>query len=100
MTEEALNGSSSAKRYVQDRAFAMEAVSGYGPRFSTIDDDWIEDAERLAEELDKRINAQREVNGFDLRYNQTLEVDDDAWRDCARVLSQRQVGTLMRQGWG
>ena len=77
----------------------QERFEVFGSLPDTIDDEWIEDAERLAEELDKRINAQREVNGFDLRYNQTLAVDDDAWRDCARVLSQQQVGALMRQGW-
>ncbi|MBD2231483.1 hypothetical protein [Phormidium tenue] len=41
----------------------------------TIEDEWIEQIETLDEKLDGYINAQKRVNGFDIRYNNDLDAD-------------------------
>lgn len=72
----------------------------FGSLPDTIKDEWIEDIENLDEQLDQYIDMQKEANGFDLRYNATLRPTDNDWRNCSQVLSQRDFGTLMREGWG
>ena len=71
----------------------------FGSLPDTIKDEWIEDIENFGDLLDQYIDAQKEANGFDLRYNATLRPTDNDWRNCSQVLSQRDFGTLMREGW-
>ncbi len=71
----------------------------FGSLPDTIKDDWIEDIETLDEKMDQFIIAQKRATGFDLRYNAHLSPSDKDWRDCSNVLSQRDFGTLMREGW-
>ena len=71
----------------------------FGSLPDTIEDEWIEQIETLDEKLDEYINAQKRVNGFDIRYNANLDAEEDEWRNCARVLSRRSIDTLMRNGW-
>jgi Helicase conserved C-terminal domain/PLD-like domain/SNF2-related domain len=71
----------------------------FGSLPDTIEDEWIEQIETLDEKLDEYINAQKRVNGFDIRYNTNLDAEEDEWRNCARVLSRRSIDTLMRNGW-
>jgi len=49
--------------------------------------------------MDKYINAQKQANGFDLRYNTSLTPSQKDLRDCASVLSQRDFSKLMSEGW-
>ncbi|RIZ66065.1 MAG: hypothetical protein D0531_06470, partial [Methylococcales bacterium] len=65
----------------------------------TIKDEWIDDIETLDEKMDQYIDAKKRATGFDLRYNTHLSASDKDWRDCSNVLSQRDFGTLMREGW-
>jgi ERCC4-related helicase len=71
----------------------------FGSLPDTIKDEWIEDIETLGEKMDEYIDAQRNATGFDLRYNGTLRVSDNDWRDCSNVLSQRDFEMIMRTGW-
>ena len=71
----------------------------FGSLPDTIKDSWIEDIETLDESMDQYIDAQKRATGFDLRYNSHLSVSDKDWRDCSNVLSQRDFGILMREGW-
>ncbi|KKI99565.1 phospholipase D-like domain-containing anti-phage protein [Prochlorothrix hollandica] len=71
----------------------------FGSLPDTIEDTWIENIETLDEKLDEYIDAQRRVNGFDIRYNENLDAEEDEWRNCARVLSRRSIENLMRNGW-
>jgi Helicase conserved C-terminal domain/PLD-like domain/SNF2-related domain len=71
----------------------------FGSLPDTIEDTWIENIETLDEKLNEYINAQKRVNGFDIRYNTSLDAEEDEWRNCAEVLSRRSIDTLMRQGW-
>jgi len=72
----------------------------FGGLPDTIKDDWIDDLETLGEKMDQYIEERRQATGFDLRYNGTIRSTADAWRDCAAVLSRRDLDNLMRQGWG
>jgi len=72
----------------------------FGAVPDTIKDEWIEDIEELGEKMDEYINAQKEANGFDLRYNTSVEVTAKDWRDCAAVLSRTDFAKLMSEGWG
>lgn len=65
----------------------------------TIEDTWIENVETLDEKLDDYIDAQKRVNGVDIRYNANLDAEEDEWRNCAKVLSRRRIEDLMRTGW-
>jgi len=71
----------------------------FGSLPDTIEDDWIENVETLDEKLDEYIDVQKRVNGFDIRYNENLDAEEDEWRNCAKVLSRRSIDTLMRNGW-
>jgi hypothetical protein len=72
----------------------------FGGLPDTIKDEWIDDIETLGEKMDQYIEERRHATGFDLRYNDTIRPSADAWRDCAAVLSRRDLDNLMRQGWG
>jgi superfamily II DNA or RNA helicase len=71
----------------------------FGSLPDTIEDTWIENIETLDEKLDEYIHTQKRVNGFDIRYNASLDAEEDEWRNCARVLSRRSIDNLMRNGW-
>ena len=71
----------------------------FGSLPDTIKDEWIEDIETIGEEMDKYINAQKQANGFDLRYTETMSPSEKDWRDCNEVLSRRDFNELMTSGW-
>lgn len=71
----------------------------FGGLPDTIKDEWIDNIETLGEKMDEYINAQKQANGFDLRYNTSLTPSEKDWRDCASVLSQRDFSKLMSEGW-
>lgn len=72
----------------------------FGSLPDTIKDEWIEDIETMGEKMDEYINAQKEANGFDLRYTTTMTPSEKDWRDCSEVLSRRDFTELMTAGWG
>ena len=72
----------------------------FGSLPDTIRDEWIEDIETMGEKMDEYIDAQKQANGFDLRYTETMTPSDKDWRDCSNVLSRRDFTELMMSGWG
>lgn len=72
----------------------------FGGLPDTIRDGWIDDIETLGEQMDRYIEERRQATGFDLRYNNSIEPNENAWRDCATVLARRDLDNLMRMGWG
>ena len=71
----------------------------FGSLPDTIRDEWIEDIETMGEKMDEYINAQKQANGFDLRYTETMSPSEKDWRDCSNVLSRRDFTELMTSGW-
>lgn len=71
----------------------------FGSVPDTIEDSWIEDIELLGEKMDEFIDAQKQATGFDLRYTDTMNPEDQDWRSCTEVLSRRDFMELMSKGW-
>lgn len=71
----------------------------FGSLPDTIKDEWIENIETMGEKMDDYINAQKQANGFDLRYTDTMSPSEKDWRDCSNVLSRRDFTQLMTSGW-
>lgn len=71
----------------------------FGGLPDTIEDGWIEDIETLGEKMDEYIDAQKQANGFDLRYTTSFEPTAKDWRDCSSVLSRSDFTKLMSEGW-
>lgn len=71
----------------------------FGALPDTIRDEWISDIETLGEKMNDYINAQKQANGFDLRYNTTIAPTEKDWRDCSEVLSRSDFTALMASAW-
>ena len=67
----------------------------------TIEDDWIENIERLEEELKSFTKPESPADVFSLRYGDFLEVGDgDAdWELWTKVVSRRDIETLLELPW-
>lgn len=53
--------------------------------------------EAVDKKLNEYIDVQKRVNGFDLRYSEQFDAEEDEWRNCTEVLSS--IDALMRKGW-
>jgi len=72
----------------------------FGGLPDTIDDDWIEDAEHLAQQVDRYIHLRDQARtAFELRYQATIDMDAHRWERCAQVLSRRDIIERMAQPW-
>jgi superfamily II DNA or RNA helicase len=72
----------------------------FGSLPDTIKDEWIDDIENLGTRLDDYINAQKTATGFDLRYTGTMMPPEKDWREFTKVLSRRDLATLINAAWG
>ena len=65
-----------------------------------IEDEWIEDIERLEEELKSYTKRKKNVSDvFQLRYENFLEYEDDRWERCEKVLDKDEVDKILGSGW-
>jgi hypothetical protein len=71
----------------------------FGGLPDTIKADWIEDIENLDRHMEQFIEAQKKANGFDLRYNESLEPSSKTWSLCSDVLSRRDLKDIMQGKW-
>jgi superfamily II DNA/RNA helicase len=80
----------------------------FGQLPDTLDDEWIEDEERLETELRKYADRRQRANAFDIRWGNTatgaaLRADQKAWQQgwetCARVLARQDILKVMQEGW-
>ena len=64
----------------------------------TIEDDWIEDIERLEEELKSFTKPESPADVFSLRYGDFLSVDGDdrGWEVWTKVVARRELMQLIR----
>lgn len=61
----------------------------FGGLPDTIEDDWIENVERLEAMMDEYVHLRRQARDvFELRYQATIDPDRDRWELCSRVLSR------------
>ena len=66
----------------------------------TIDDDWIEDIERLKEMMDKYMHLRQDArDAFEIRYERQVNPDKDCWELCSRVLARRDIVEKLSVPW-
>jgi superfamily II DNA or RNA helicase len=72
----------------------------FGSIPDTIEDDWIQDEETLRTNMDayihERANAQ---NAFSVRYQSTVNPNDNRWELCTKVLSRQDVVSCLSEPW-
>lgn len=72
----------------------------FGSLPDTIDDDWIENIEKLEEEMDAYIHLRQQArNVFEMRYQKTIDPEIERWEECSRVLARRDVVERLSRPW-
>ena len=72
----------------------------FGSLPDTIDDDWIENIERLEEMMDRYMHLRRQArDAFEIRYERRVDPDRDRWELCSRVLARRDIVERMSTPW-
>lgn len=65
-----------------------------------IEDDWIEDVEKLDEQLEDYLSRRNQTrNSFEIRYEETLDPDKNRWELCSKVLARRDIIAKLSQPW-
>lgn len=72
----------------------------FGTLPDVIDDDWIDDEERLEAELKNYTNRRARANAFDLRYAGDVVPKGERWELCEKVLARNDVKKRLSRGWG
>ncbi|MBM4285703.1 MAG: DEAD/DEAH box helicase [Deltaproteobacteria bacterium] len=66
----------------------------------TIEDDWIETEEQLETMMDRYLHLRRRAQDvFEIRYQETIDPDQDRWELCSRVLARRDVVDRLSIPW-
>jgi superfamily II DNA or RNA helicase len=72
----------------------------FGGLPDTIEDDWIDTAEKLAAMLDQYIHLRQKARDvFELRYKETIDPDQHRWELCSRVLARKDVVEKLSVAW-
>ncbi|RWO93811.1 MAG: DEAD/DEAH box helicase [Mesorhizobium sp.] len=72
----------------------------FGGLPDTIEDDWIESVEKLERMMDEYIHLRRKARDvFEMRYQETIDPDQDRWELCSRVLARRDVTDRLSAPW-
>lgn len=83
---------------LSDRLRDIHDIFGSLP--DTIEDDWIEDEEKLRERIDAYINERAKAqNAFSAKYNKTIDPDANRWERCSEVLSRRDIVSKLSEPW-
>ena len=72
----------------------------FGSLPDTIEDDWIEDIEKLEEQMDRYLHLRRKArDAFEIRYERQVDPDKDRWELCSRVLGRRDIVDRLSAPW-
>ena len=72
----------------------------FGGTPDTIEDEWIDNVDRLEEMMDRYMHLRRQARDvFELRYRETIDPDRDRWELCSRVLARRDVVDRLSVPW-
>lgn len=72
----------------------------FGTLPDVIDDEWIDDIEKLDEALRDFTVRRAKANAFDLRYAGDVDASGPPWESCERVLARHDVTERLSRGWG
>jgi superfamily II DNA or RNA helicase len=72
----------------------------FGSLPDTIDDDWIEDIEKLEETMDRYLHLRKQArDAFEIRYERQVDPDKNRWELCSRVLARRDIVDILSAPW-
>ena len=72
----------------------------FGSLPDTIDDDWIDDIERLEEMMDRYMHMRKQAQDvFELRYEHHVSPNTERWELCARVLARNDIVEKLSVPW-
>jgi len=72
----------------------------FGSLPETIEDDWIDDEEKLREKMDEYIHErERAQNAFSVKYKSSVDPEAHKWEYCSQVISRRDVTTKLSSPW-
>lgn len=72
----------------------------FGGLPDTIEDEWIENVEKLEEMMDQYIHLRQQARDvFEMRYQKTIDPDKDRWELCSRVLARRDIVEKLSVPW-
>ena len=72
----------------------------FGSLPDAIEDEWIENVEKLDEIMDQYIHLRQQAKDvFEMRYQETVDPEKDRWELCSRVLSRRDIVEKMSLPW-
>ena len=72
----------------------------FGSLPDTIDDDWIDEEEKIKQRMDEYIHEREKAqNAFSLKYQSTLNPEAHLWEKCAEVLSRRDIINKLSEPW-
>ncbi len=72
----------------------------FGGLPDTIEDEWIENVERLESMMDEYIHLRRKARDvFELRYKETIDPDENRWELCSRVLARKDIVEKLSEPW-
>ncbi len=72
----------------------------FGGLPDTIEDEWIENVEKLDEIMDEYIHLRQKARDvFEMRYQGTIDPDKDRWDLCSRVLARRDIVEQLSIPW-
>ena len=83
----------------QDRTAHTTVILGSLP--DTIEDDWIEDIEKVEAELKSFTKPESPADVFSLRYGDFLSVDgeDQGWEAWTKVVARRDIEERLMRPW-
>ncbi|TGE21863.1 DEAD/DEAH box helicase [Hymenobacter aquaticus] len=72
----------------------------FGGLPDTIEDDWIENIEKLDERMNEYMHLRQSARDvFELRYQSTVDPEAERWERCAQVLARRDVVDRLSAPW-
>ncbi|QKK08604.1 MAG: DEAD/DEAH box helicase family protein [Planctomycetota bacterium] len=72
----------------------------FGGLPDTIEDEWIQNIEKLEEQMDRYIHLRKQaIDAFDIRYQATIDPQANRWELCSRVLSRQDVRDRLSEPW-
>jgi superfamily II DNA or RNA helicase len=72
----------------------------FGSLPDTIDDEWIENVEKLEQMVDKYMHLRQQArDAFEMRYERQVDPDKDRWELCSRVLARRDIVDRLSKPW-
>ena len=72
----------------------------FGSLPDTIDDEWIEDEEKLKKRMNEYMHERKKAqDAFTVKYRETIDPEAHLWERCASVLSRRDIVSKLSEPW-